>query len=59
MQAQRTVAWIERDENYVPYERNEYPALPPKARASTADYLEVFDETPILTVARMLVMQCA
>ncbi|KAI0717651.1 fatty acid desaturase-domain-containing protein [Fomitopsis betulina] len=55
----RTVASIERDENYVPYERSDYPALPPKARARTADYLEVLDETPLLTVARMLVMQCA
>ncbi|KZT66588.1 delta-12-fatty acid desaturase [Daedalea quercina L-15889] len=54
----KTVASIERDENYVPYERNEYP-LPPKERASTADYLEVFDETPILTMGRMLVMQGA
>ncbi|KAH9924159.1 fatty acid desaturase-domain-containing protein [Fomitopsis serialis] len=54
----KTVASIERDENYVPYERNDYP-LPPKERASTADYLEMFDETPILTVARMLVMQGA
>ncbi|EPS93980.1 hypothetical protein FOMPIDRAFT_1033527 [Fomitopsis schrenkii] len=55
----RTVASIERDENYVPYERSDYPALPPKERARTADYLDVFDETPISTVARMLVMQCA
>jgi len=54
----KTVASIERDENYVPYERNEYP-LPPKEKASTADYLEMLDETPILTVARMLVMQGA
>lgn len=43
----------------MPYERSDYPALPPKERARTADYLDVFDETPISTVARMLVMQCA
>ncbi|KAI0732229.1 hypothetical protein C8Q72DRAFT_882663 [Fomitopsis betulina] len=35
------------DENYVPYEHSGYPALPPKVRARTMDYLE------------MLVMQCA
>ncbi|TFY69825.1 hypothetical protein EVJ58_g181 [Rhodofomes roseus] len=52
----RTVASIERDENYVPYERSDYP-LPPKEKAKSVDYLEVFDETPILTLGRMLVMQ--
>ncbi|CCM00809.1 uncharacterized protein FIBRA_02851 [Fibroporia radiculosa] len=53
----RTVASIERDENYVPYERSYYQ-LPPKERATTADYLEVLDETPILTMGRLLIMQC-
>ncbi|KAI0721459.1 hypothetical protein C8Q72DRAFT_890356 [Fomitopsis betulina] len=47
------------DENYVPYEHSGYPALPPKVRARTMDYLEVLDETPLLTVVQMLVMQCA
>ncbi|KAI0729087.1 hypothetical protein C8Q72DRAFT_884773 [Fomitopsis betulina] len=55
---QWTVASIERDKNYVPYERSNYPTLSPKARARTADYLEVLDEIPLLTVAQMLVMQC-
>ncbi|KAI0937592.1 hypothetical protein AcV5_000391 [Taiwanofungus camphoratus] len=54
----KTVASIERDENYVPYERDYYK-LPPRENATTADYLEVLDETPILTLARMLVMQGA
>ncbi|OSX63288.1 hypothetical protein POSPLADRAFT_1168809 [Postia placenta MAD-698-R-SB12] len=52
----RTVASIERDENYVPYERSYYN-LPPREKATTADYLEVLDETPILTLGRLLVMQ--
>ena len=50
---------IECDENYAPYEHSGYPALPPKVRARTMDYLEVLDETPLLTVVQMLVMQCA
>lgn len=49
---------IERDENYVLYERSDYPALSLKVRARTADYLEVLDETPLLTVVWMLIMQC-
>ncbi|KAI0732738.1 hypothetical protein C8Q72DRAFT_745343, partial [Fomitopsis betulina] len=54
----RTVALIECDENYVLYERSDYPALSPKVRAHTTDYLEVLDETPLLTVVWMLIMQC-
>lgn len=53
---QKAVASIERDENYVPSFRSDYK-LPPKERASTADYLEVFEETPIFTLCRMLFMQ--
>ncbi|KZT10498.1 uncharacterized protein LAESUDRAFT_427677 [Laetiporus sulphureus 93-53] len=52
----KTVASIERDENYVPYDRKDYK-LPSRENATTADYLEVFDETPFLTLGRMLVMQ--
>ncbi|KAL1696384.1 fatty acid desaturase-domain-containing protein [Schizophyllum commune] len=47
---------IERDENYVPYDRSDY-ALPPASKATAFDYAEVFEETPLMTLARMLVMQ--
>lgn len=47
---------MERDENYVPYERSDY-ALPPADQATTFDYHEVFEETPIYTLSRMLIMQ--
>ncbi|KAK0208332.1 fatty acid desaturase-domain-containing protein [Desarmillaria ectypa] len=47
---------MERDENYVPYLRSEY-GLPPKEKARQFDYDEVFEETPIYTLSRMLIMQ--
>ncbi|KAL1718948.1 fatty acid desaturase-domain-containing protein [Schizophyllum commune] len=47
---------IERDENYVPYDRSDY-ALPPPSKATAFDYAEVFEETPLMTLGRMLVMQ--
>ncbi|EGN92585.1 hypothetical protein SERLA73DRAFT_190949 [Serpula lacrymans var. lacrymans S7.3] len=47
---------IERDENYIPYTRSEYN-LPEEKKASKADYAEIFEETPIYTLGRVLVMQ--
>ncbi|KAG5644348.1 hypothetical protein DXG03_008645 [Asterophora parasitica] len=47
---------IERDENYVPYTRHEYN-LPDEKKATAFDYGEVFEETPIFTLLRILVMQ--
>lgn len=47
---------IERDENYVPYTRSDYK-FPPKEQAHKFDYTEVFEETPIFTLGRMLIMQ--
>jgi hypothetical protein len=47
---------MERDENYVPYLRSEYN-LPDEKKATKADYAEIFEETPIFTFARMLIMQ--
>lgn len=47
---------MERDENYVPHLRGHYK-LPPQERATRADYAEVFDETPIMTLFRLIVMQ--
>ncbi|KAI0635236.1 fatty acid desaturase-domain-containing protein [Trametes polyzona] len=52
----KAVNSIERDENYVPHLRSHYN-LPPKERASTADYAEVLEETPLFTMIRMFVMQ--
>ncbi|EIW55651.1 uncharacterized protein TRAVEDRAFT_171450 [Trametes versicolor FP-101664 SS1] len=52
----KAVNSIERDENYVPHLRSHYD-LPPKERATTADYAEVLEETPLFTMIRMFVMQ--
>ncbi|KAG6879844.1 hypothetical protein C0992_010802 [Termitomyces sp. T32_za158] len=41
---------MERDENYVPYLRSEYN-LPTEKQATKFDYAEVFEETPIWTLA--------
>ncbi|KAL4253025.1 Fatty acid desaturase [Abortiporus biennis] len=53
----RTVGSIERDNNYVPPDRKEFTKLPPKERATTADYAEVLDETPIMSLVRLFIMQ--
>ncbi|KAF9467195.1 fatty acid conjugase [Collybia nuda] len=47
---------MERDENYVPRTRADYK-LPPASSALAADYHEIFEETPIYTLVRMLFMQ--
>ena len=47
---------IERDENYVPRTRTNYN-LPPESSAHLSDYREIFEETPIYTLARMIFMQ--
>ncbi|KIY43773.1 hypothetical protein FISHEDRAFT_52616 [Fistulina hepatica ATCC 64428] len=52
----KTTASMERDENYVPYVRSDYN-LPPEKKATRADYAEVFEETPLWTMGRMLIMQ--
>ncbi|KAJ3553381.1 hypothetical protein NM688_g3643 [Phlebia brevispora] len=54
--SQKAVGSMERDENYVPHLRSDFK-LPPQERARTADYVEVFEETPIMTLFRMVVMQ--
>ncbi|KAI0795567.1 delta-12 fatty acid desaturase [Abortiporus biennis] len=47
---------VERDENYVPRTRQDY-GLPPKEVAVELDYHEIFEETPLYTLFRMLAMQ--
>jgi hypothetical protein len=47
---------IERDENFVPRTRTDYN-LPPETSAHISDYHEVFEETPIYSLARVLFMQ--
>ena len=47
---------VERDENYVPRTRRDY-SLPSESTATPADYHEIFEETPIYTLLRMLLMQ--
>lgn len=53
---QRTAGSLERDENYIPHLRSEY-GLPPEKTARRIDYLEMFEETPIMTFGRLLIMQ--
>ncbi|KAI0027699.1 delta-12 fatty acid desaturase protein [Vararia minispora EC-137] len=47
---------MERDENYIPRLRSDM-GLPPAKVARKADYAEIFEETPIWTLARVLIMQ--
>ncbi|KAF5313871.1 hypothetical protein D9619_013113 [Psilocybe cf. subviscida] len=47
---------MERDENFVPRTRSEY-GLPSESAAHIADYHEIFEETPIYTLGRMIFMQ--
>lgn len=56
MSGQKAAGSMEHDENYVPHSREKYQ-LPPQERASRADYSEVFDETPAMTLFRMVIMQ--
>jgi len=47
---------MEREENYVPRTRSGYK-LPPQAKMRTIDYEEIFEEMPLLTLGRMVLMQ--
>ncbi|KAG6827400.1 hypothetical protein H0H92_011928 [Tricholoma furcatifolium] len=51
----KAVNSVERDENYIPRTRSDYN-LPPEKSAHVANYHDVFEETPIYTLIRMLVM---
>ncbi|KAI0037035.1 fatty acid conjugase [Vararia minispora EC-137] len=53
---QKAVGSIERDENYVPRTREDYK-LPPEPVAQAFDYHDVFEETPLYTLCRMILMQ--
>ncbi|KAJ7581901.1 delta-12 fatty acid desaturase [Mycena floridula] len=47
---------LEREQHFVPRTRSDY-GLPSESTAIPADYHEIFEETPIYTLARMLFMQ--
>ncbi|KAF8735414.1 hypothetical protein AX14_002070 [Amanita brunnescens Koide BX004] len=47
---------VERDENYVPRTRSDYK-LPPASISERRDYHEIFEETPVYTLVRMMIMQ--
>ncbi|KAF9453348.1 delta-12 fatty acid desaturase [Macrolepiota fuliginosa MF-IS2] len=47
---------MERDENYVPRVRSDYK-LPPQEKAREMDYEEIFEEMPLFTLGRMVLMQ--
>ena len=47
---------VERDENFVPRTRTDY-GLPSESSAKFSDYHDVFEETPIYTLIRMISMQ--
>ena len=47
---------MERDENYVPRTRKDYD-LPPEKESIPLSYQEVFEDTPLVTLGRMSLMQ--
>ena len=47
---------MERDENYVPKTRSEL-GMAPETVMKQSDYGDIFEETPIWTLLRMIVMQ--
>ncbi|KAF5366888.1 hypothetical protein D9615_010536 [Tricholomella constricta] len=47
---------VEREENFVPLTRSDYN-LPSESSAHITDYHDIFEETPIYTLGRMLIMQ--
>ncbi|KAF7762132.1 hypothetical protein Agabi119p4_8725 [Agaricus bisporus var. burnettii] len=47
---------VEREENFVPRTRSDYK-LPPQPKARTTDYEEIFEEMPLFTLGRMILMQ--
>jgi omega-6 fatty acid desaturase (delta-12 desaturase) len=47
---------IERDENFVPRTRTDY-GCPPEKIAKVSDYHDIFEETPIYTLGKLLFMQ--
>lgn len=47
---------MERDENYVPKTRDELK-MAPATTMKTKDYTDIFEETPIYTLFRMVIMQ--
>jgi hypothetical protein len=53
---QKATGLLEKDENFVPRTRSDY-GLPPASQARAVDYHEIFEETPIYTLLRMLFMQ--
>ena len=53
---QKATGSIERDENYVPRTRSDY-GLPPESKATPLDYHEIFEETPIYSLVRIIMMQ--
>ncbi|EGN92175.1 hypothetical protein SERLA73DRAFT_191523 [Serpula lacrymans var. lacrymans S7.3] len=52
----KATGWLEKDENFVPRTRTDYK-LPPASKAHVSDYHDIFEETPIYTLFRMLAMQ--
>ena len=48
---------VERDEVYVPAFRSEIRSLPPQDEATEHDYMDAFEETPVFTLFRMVIMQ--
>jgi hypothetical protein len=53
---QKATGLLEKEENYVPRTRSYYK-LPPASHAQVTDYLDIFEETPVYTLLRMLAMQ--
>lgn len=52
----KATASVEKDQHFIPKTRSEYN-LPDEATAQPIDYHEIFEETPIYTLLRMIFMQ--
>ncbi|KAJ6607467.1 delta-12 fatty acid desaturase [Mycena sp. CBHHK59/15] len=52
----KAVMSLERDENYVPRTRTDYN-LPAESTAHPSDYHEIFEDSPLYTLLRLLFMQ--
>ncbi|KAK1222246.1 hypothetical protein PQX77_014879 [Marasmius sp. AFHP31] len=52
----KATASVERDEHWVPRERGRI-GLPSRMEAKASDYQEIFDEAPIFTLGRLVLMQ--
>lgn len=56
-QHHKHVGSVERDEVFVPHLRSHIQGLPPPDEATESDYVHALEETPIVTLIRIVIMQ--